>query len=92
MTHAARLRQIADTGNVTLFPLLARDLRRAADRIDELEADNAASALLIADQAFRVGQLEADLERTRQAWVDGDEPMCEDVCMVACKGPCGATP
>jgi hypothetical protein len=29
-------------------------------------------------------------ERIRQAWVNGDDPMCEDVCVVQCKGPCGA--
>ena len=38
----------------------------------------------------RIAELEADLERTRQAWVDGEDPDCEDVCVVACKGPCGA--
>ena len=37
----------------------------------------------------RIAELEANLERTRQAWVDGDDPMCEDVCLVECKGPCG---
>ena len=41
------------------------------------------------DPYDRIAQLEADLERTRQAWVDGEDPMCEDVCVVACKGPCG---
>lgn len=35
------------------------------------------------------GQLRAELERTRRAWVDGDDPMCQDVCMIECKGPCG---
>lgn len=38
----------------------------------------------------RIAELEAELERTRQAWVDGEDPMCEDVCLVECKGPCGA--
>jgi hypothetical protein len=37
----------------------------------------------------RIEELEAELERTRQAWVDGESPDCEEVCMVACKGPCG---
>lgn len=50
---------------------------------------------LVASQLkARITELEAELERTRQAWVDGDDPMCEDVCVIACKGPCvgsGAT-
>ena len=39
--------------------------------------------------AARIETLETELERTRQAWVNGDDPMCDDVCVVACKGPCG---
>ncbi len=38
--------------------------------------------------ADRITKLEAELERTRQAWVNGDDPMCDDVCLTACKGPC----
>lgn len=37
-----------------------------------------------------IARLEGEVERTRQAWVDGEDPMCEDVCLIACKGPCGA--
>ena len=33
-----------------------------------------------------------ELERTRQAWVDGEDTDCEDVCTIACKGPCGVFP
>ena len=43
----------------------------------------------LAELEDRVAALTADLERTRQAWVNGDDPMCDDVCVVACKGPCG---
>ncbi|MCP3879335.1 MAG: hypothetical protein GY701_13240 [Sulfitobacter sp.] len=39
--------------------------------------------------AAELERLEAELERTRQAWVDGDDPECDDVCVVVCKGPCG---
>ena len=39
--------------------------------------------------AARIETLETELERTRQAWVNGDDPMCDDVCVIACKGPCG---
>ncbi len=38
--------------------------------------------------ADRITKLETELERTRQAWVNGDDPMCDDVCLTACKGPC----
>jgi hypothetical protein len=38
VNHADRLRQIADTGDVTLWPLLCDDLRAAADHIEALEA------------------------------------------------------
>jgi hypothetical protein len=40
----------------------------------------------------RITELEAELERTRQAWVDEEDPRCEDVCLVACKGACGLFP
>jgi len=36
-----------------------------------------------------IGRLRTELERTRQAWVNGDDPMCEDVCQVTCKHACG---
>jgi len=38
-----------------------------------------------------IERLRTELERTRQAWVNGDDPMCDDVCVIECKGPCGAT-
>jgi len=38
-----------------------------------------------------IERLTAELERTRQAWVNGDDPMCDDVCVIECKGPCGVT-
>ena len=39
--------------------------------------------------AAELVRLRTELERTRQAWVSEDDPMCEDVCMETCKGPCG---
>jgi hypothetical protein len=36
-----------------------------------------------------VERLTAELERTRQAWVNGEDALCEDVCEIACKSPCG---
>ena len=71
-------------------------LREAADRIDadaETIATHKAEADSLYQDGVRLGEqvaaLTADLERTRQAWVNGDDPMCDDVCVVACKGPCG---
>lgn len=73
-----------------------------ADRLDtdaEIvgEYPDLSSAALLADQlafdlstaAEALREAEAELERTRQAWVNGDDPYCEDVCQIACKGPCG---
>jgi hypothetical protein len=39
-----------------------------------------------------IERLTIDLEWTRQCWVDRDDPLCEDVCVIACKGVCGVKP
>ena len=53
--------------------------------------DGPTTADLCHQAAERIAKLEAELERTRQAWVNGDDPMCDDVCVIECKGPCGVT-
>jgi len=45
----------------------------------------------VCDLLDEIERLRTELERTRQAWVNGDDPMCEDVCVTECKGPCGVT-
>ena len=47
--------------------------------------------VLLSDATDEIERLRTELERTRQAWVNGDDPMCDDVCVIECKGPCGAT-
>lgn len=46
---------------------------------------------IVDELADMANSLAAELERTRQAWVDGEDPHCEDVCQWACKGPCGVS-
>ena len=62
----------------------------AADELRAM-ADYIPTAHELRDLAERFEAMADELERTRQAWVDGADPMCEDVCTVACKGPCGVT-
>ena len=57
--------------------------------VDLIQVDQAIAAL--PKFAKLVEDLAAELERTRQAWVDGEDPMCDDVCQWACKGPCGVS-
>ena len=37
-----------------------------------------------------IERLRNELAWTRRSWVAGDDPMCEDVCLEVCQGPCGA--
>lgn len=47
---------------------------------------------LLARSKAEIERLRSDLEWTRQQWVNGEEPLCEDVCEIQCKGPCGVVP
>jgi hypothetical protein len=77
VNHADRLDQIADTGDVTLWPLLCDDLRAASKHIAELEAryavevDNHRGCLDSHEWAMqRIAELEAEVHRLRHfAWV-----------------------
>jgi hypothetical protein len=65
----------------TVGPMMVR----ASIRLMSLTASNL-------NHINRIAELEAELEATRQSWVDGEAPDCEEVCVIGCKGPCGVTP
>lgn len=83
---------------------LTEDLRREAGQIRDAVAiieagrvacSNSGLAMhyrrgrLFRAAADRIEELERELARTRRQWVDGADPMCEDVCLDVCRGPCG---
>lgn len=57
MNHADRLRQIADTQNVRLFPLICDDLRAAADLIEHFTS---ALHRIVASGAYPEAAIAAD--------------------------------
>lgn len=65
-------------------------LREIALGINELLFPDICKDLrLIADY---IQQLEDQLEATRQAWVNEEDPRCDNVCVISCKGACGVRP
>jgi len=58
--------------------VLIQRLRRELPWIGVVRIDETFE-MVVAEAADRIEELEAELERTRQAWVDGDDPLCEDL-------------
>ena len=91
------LRELTDSRHMAFSAIAEIICEPMLDRIEELETEQwhcqqLPGARVVCereDLLARIAELEAELERTRQAWAHGDDPMCEDVCTVACKGPCG---